>query len=91
MTKYSYLMRYVPTQLSIKYKIKQVKLINISKKLYSKHIYYTRPCVNTFKSKPSRTVINAKRIYNVDKIYPTKELSKKTGRKKLLCPNGKLL
>jgi hypothetical protein len=72
-------MRYVPAQLSAKDKKKQAKLINRSKKLYSKHIYYTRPHVNTFKSKPSHHVMNAKRIYNVDKIDPNEELSRKTG------------
>lgn len=78
-TKYSYPMRYVPAQLSIKDTKKQVKLINKSKKLYSKHIYYTRPFVKTFKSKPSHHIMNAKRIYNVDKIYPNKVLARKTG------------
>lgn len=77
--KFSYPMRYVPAQLSSKDKKKQVKLINQSKKLYLKHIYYTRPFVKTFKSKPSHHVLNAKMRYNVDKIYPNKELSTKTG------------
>jgi len=79
MPKYSYPMRYVPKHLSRKDKIKQVKLINRSKKLYSKNIYYTRPSVKTFKSKQSNHVMNAKNIYKVNKIYPNKELSIKTG------------
>lgn len=78
-TTYSYPMRYVPAQLSGKDKKRQVQLINRSKKLYSKHIYYTRPPVKTFKSKPSHHVMNAKNMYNVEKIYPNKELSIKTG------------
>ena len=76
---YSYPMRYVPAQLSTSDKKKQAKSINLSKNLYSRKIYYTRPMVKTFKSKPSNHVMNAKRIYGVDKVYPNKELSTKTG------------
>jgi len=72
-------MRYVPAQLSTKDKKRQARLINKSKNLYSRKIYYTRPTVKSFKSKPSHHVENAKRIYNVDKIVPNKQLSRKTG------------
>jgi hypothetical protein len=73
-------MRYIPSQLSTKDKKLQAKFINKSKYLYSKkNHYYTRPKVKTFKSKPSNHVTNAKRLYHVDKIYPNRELSKKTG------------
>jgi len=75
----SYPMRYVPAQLSTKDKKRQARLINKSKNLYSRKIYYTRPTVKSFKSKPSHHVENAKRIYNVDKIVPNKQLSRKTG------------
>lgn len=76
---YSYPMRYVPAQLSTSDKKLQARLINKSKKLYSKNIYYKRPTVKTFKSKPSHHVMNAKRLYHVDKIYPNEELARKTG------------
>lgn len=73
-------MRYIPAQLSRKDKKLQAKLINKSKSLYSKkRQYYTRPTVKSFKSKPSHHVMNAKRLYHVDKIYPNAELSRETG------------
>jgi hypothetical protein len=75
----SYPMRYVPAQLSTRDKKRQARLINKSKNLYSRKIYYTRPTVKTFKSKPSHHVENAKRIYHVDTIIPNEELSRKTG------------
>ncbi len=76
---YSYPMRYLPRQLSRSDTRKQVSAINRSKKLYSKKIYYTRPSVKSFRSHPSNHVTNAKQIYGVDKIFPNKELSSKTG------------
>ncbi len=72
-------MRYIPTQLSISDKKRQARLINKSKNLYSRKIYYTRPSVKTFKSKPSHHIENAKRIYKVESIVPSKQLSTKTG------------
>jgi hypothetical protein len=72
-------MRYLPQQLSRKDIKKQVSEINRSKKLYSKKIYYTRPSVKSFHSKPSHHVANAQKIYHVQTISPNKELSRKTG------------
>ncbi len=78
-TLYSYPMRYLPQQLSRKDIKKQVSAINRSKKLYSKKIYYTRPSVKSFHSKPSRHVANAQKIYSVSTIFPNQALSRKTG------------
>jgi hypothetical protein len=75
----TYPMRYVPAQLSKSDKKRQARLINKSKNLYSRKIYYTRPSVKTFKSKPSHHVENAKRIYKIESIVPSKQLSTKTG------------
>jgi hypothetical protein len=78
-TLYSFPKRYLPQQLSRSDTRKQVSAINRSKKLYSKGIYYTRPSVKSFHSKPSHHVDNAKQLYGVDNIFPSKELSRKTG------------
>jgi len=72
-------MRYIPSQLSRTDKKRQARLINKSKNLYTKRIYYNRPTVKTFKNKSSHHVENAKRLYNVKSIIPNKELSRKTG------------
>jgi hypothetical protein len=73
--------KYAPTQLSKKDKKKQLTMINKSKRLYKKHKYYTRSKVNSFKSKPSKHVAKAMKMYQVDHIVPSEELAKKTG-----CP-----
>lgn len=76
----SYPMRYLPRQLSRSDTKKQAAAINRSKNLYSKKkIYYTRPSVKSFHSKPSNHVSNAKHIYDVKTIFPNKELSRRTG------------
>lgn len=75
-------LRYLPKRLSAKDKKKQAKMLNKSKKLYRKGIYFSRPRVKTFKSKKSSHITNAERIYGVDKIGATNELAKATGCKK---------
>jgi Family of unknown function (DUF5824) len=71
--------RYLPKQLSKKDKQKQLSMLNKSRKLYKKHKYFTRKKVSSFHSKPSNHIANAKKIYGVDKITPSKELSQATG------------
>jgi hypothetical protein len=71
--------RYVPKKLSMKDKKKQVNMIIKSRKLYKKNKYYTRKNVSSYKNTKSNHVINARKIYGIDKITPSKELSKKTG------------
>ena len=68
---------YVPKTLNPRDKRKQQQYIIRSRKLYKKGIYLSRPAV-TFRSKPSRHVQNAKQMYGIDSIRPTKLLSKKT-------------
>lgn len=72
-------LRYLPAKLSSNDKKKQRNMINKSRKLYKKGIYYTRKPVKTFKSKPSNHVLHAKKIYGVDTIGATAQLSNKTG------------
>ena len=71
--------RYLPKILSQKDYKKQKKNILKSRKLYKKSIYYTRPKVSSFHSKPSNHIQNAEKIYNLQKILPNKDLSIKTG------------
>lgn len=73
--------RYVPRQLTQKDKQAQLNMLKKSKKMYKRHLYYTRKKVKSFHSKPSKHVLNARRIYGVERIGPTKELAMKTG-----CP-----
>jgi hypothetical protein len=72
-------LRYLPKKLSSKDKKTQSKMLLKSRKLYKKGIYYTRKPVRTFKTKTSKHILAARKMYNVEKIGATDELSKKTG------------
>ena len=69
---------YIPKHLSVRDKSKQIQNLNKSRKLYKKGKYFQRPKVKSFKSKPSKHVENAKDLYNVDSIVPSKKLAKVT-------------
>lgn len=71
--------RYLPKNLSKKDKKKQVQMLLKSRKLYKKKKYFTRKKVVSYKSKTSNHVLNARKIYGVEKIIPSKELASKTG------------
>jgi hypothetical protein len=71
--------RYVPERLSRKDRKKQVLMLNKSRKLYKSGKYYTRAKVQSFVSKESKHIKRARKIYNVDTIVPSAELSQATG------------
>jgi hypothetical protein len=71
--------RYIPKNLSKKDKKKQLFMLLKSRNLYKKGKYFTRKKVKSFPQKKSNHILNAEKIYNVDKIDATKELSYKTG------------
>lgn len=70
--------RYVPNSLTRKDKIKQKRGIMRSQKQYKKGRYVLREKVKSFKSKPSKHIVNAQKLYDIDIIKPNKILSKKT-------------
>jgi hypothetical protein len=72
-------LRYLPRRLTRKDKKKQINMLLKSRRLYKKGDYYTRKKVNSFQSKKSQHIINAEKIYGVNKIGATDELVKKTG------------
>jgi hypothetical protein len=71
--------RYLPKVLTRKDRKKQLGMLMKSRKLYKNKKYFTRKKVSSFKSKPSKHVRTARKMYHVDKIKPNKELSKATG------------
>ena len=71
--------RYLPPNLSSKDKNKQLHMLMKSRKMYKKHMYFTRKSLPSYKMKTSKHITRAKKIYNVDNIIPNKELSQKTG------------
>lgn len=78
---YKFPIRYIPTHITRKDKQKQLIMLLKSKKQYKKHKYYTRKNISSYKNKKSKHILNAKKIYNVNKIIPNKELAEKTGCK----------
>lgn len=75
-------LKYMPRRLTKKDKNLYKREILKSRKLYKKGVYHTRRRVLSFKSKGSRHVITAKRMYHVDKIGATDELAHATGCRK---------
>jgi hypothetical protein len=71
--------RYLPSLLTIKDKVKQTQMLRKSQKLYKQGKYYTRKQVPSFKSKPSKHLENARRIYKVQNVLPNTELARVTG------------
>lgn len=69
------------SKLTTRDKTKQLRAIKKSKRLYKKGEYYIRPKMKSFKSKPSKHVEKAKRIYKVNSMKPSKQLAKTTGCK----------
>ena len=71
--------RYLPKNLSKKDKKKQLTMLQKSRRLYKKHNYYTRKEVSSYKSKPSKHIKNARKIYKVANITPNEQLAKASG------------
>jgi DNA-binding Xre family transcriptional regulator len=72
-------LRYLPNKLTKKDKVRQSRMLNKSRKMYKKGLYYKRAKISSFKSKPSNHIKNALKIYKVDKITPNKDLAAATG------------
>ena len=70
--------RYIPKSLSNKDKKKQKRQILKSRRLYKKKQYFTRKKVSSFKSKRSKHIIKAEKLFNLKSLKLNNELSKKT-------------
>ena len=64
--------RYLPANLTKKDKKYQFNMLIKSKKLYKKHNYYTRKNIKSYKSKKSKHIVNARKLYNIKTITPNK-------------------
>jgi DNA-binding Xre family transcriptional regulator len=71
--------RYLPFGLNSKDSEKQVQMLKKSRSNYKKGKYFTRKPIKSFHSHPSKHVGRAQKIYNVEKVVPSKELAKATG------------
>ena len=75
----NFIKRYLPPTLSRRDRTRQRKELTKSRRLYKQNKYYTRKSVKSFKSKPSKHVDNARRLYHIQNIRPTRELSTRSG------------
>jgi len=71
--------RYLPPSLSRSDKQKQLKMLNTSKKLYKQGKYYTRKQDISYKNKPSKHILHARKIYKINNITPNHQLARATG------------
>ena len=72
-------LNYLPSNLTKKDKKKQAQMLQKSRRLYKQHKYFERPALASYKNKTSKHVLNARKIYGLDKIIPGKELARATG------------
>jgi hypothetical protein len=75
----SFPIKYVPKNITKKDKQKQINMLIKSRKLYKKNKYYTRKNISSYNNKKSNHILNAYKIYNINNVNPSKELSLKTG------------
>jgi hypothetical protein len=72
-------LRYLPYSLSKKDTKKQRDLLQKSKKLYKKRVFFTRKKLASFTSRPSKHIVRARRLYKVATVTPNRELARATG------------
>ena len=71
--------RYLPKRLTKKDRVAQLKMLAKSRKMYKEGKYYTRKKVPSFQSKESKHNKKARRLYGVDTVAPSQELSVASG------------
>ena len=72
-------LKYLPKRLTLKDRKKQLKQLKKSRDAYKKHIYISRKKVNSYKSKKSKHILKAQKIYKLKNISVNNNLSRKTG------------
>ena len=71
--------RYIPKNITKKDKEVLKKELKKSRRLYRKGKYHTRKLVPSFKSKKSKHITKAEKMYGIKKLIINKDLAKKTG------------
>jgi len=70
--------RYLPKALTKKDRREQIRYLAKSRKMYRKGIFWKRPVVKSFTSRPSKHVANAEKMYGVSPIMPNRALANAT-------------
>ena len=73
--------KYVPNKLNKDDRKTQIKALQKSKTDYKNGVFTTRPKLKSYKSKVSKHVLKARKVYNINTISPSRALSIKTGCK----------
>jgi hypothetical protein len=71
--------KYLPKRLSFRDRKRQLRQLKRSRNAYKKHIYITRKKVKSYKSKKSKHILKAERIYKLANLSINANLSRKTG------------
>jgi hypothetical protein len=71
--------RYAPKNTTRKDRLSQLNELIHSRKGYTHRKYYNRPPISSYKSRKSKHLSRARKMYGIESIYPTKELAQKTG------------
>ena len=72
-------LHYLPKNLSSKDRKKQSQMLLKSRRLYKKGQYYTRKPVKSFKTKTSKHILAARKMYHMENIGANEELAAKSG------------
>jgi len=71
--------KYLPKRLSFRDRKRQLRQLKRSRNAYKKHIYITRKKVTSYKSKKSKHILKAEKIYKLTNLSINANLSRKTG------------
>lgn len=71
--------RYIPIGITRKDRQRVQSYLRKSRRLYKKGVYYTRPTISSFHSKPSKHVAKALKKYHLKTMKPNREMVRKTG------------
>ena len=72
-------LRYLPKRLSVKDRRQQRQMLQKSRRLYKRGKYFSRKPLQSFRTKPSKYIVKARKMYKVETIDATPELAKKSG------------
>jgi Family of unknown function (DUF5824) len=79
MKKQSVPLKYVPQRLSRRDRSLVIRELKKSRRLYKSGVYYTRKKIKSYPKKTSPHILKAKRIYKVENVLPSLELSRRSG------------
>jgi hypothetical protein len=71
--------KYVPMTLKSRDRKKQINMLKKSRRLYKQHKFYTRKALPSYHNKTSNHIVNARKLYKVDNVLPSRKLSIATG------------